>query len=862
MHISDFLSRHPIKDGESPHEIIPIAFQLIEKIMQIKENEQGELYWATDYEQDVLYINALKDENVTNLFLAVFQEVNKGDLKVHNLCNSELDPVANPIRKRPLLRKSEAYVSNDVDNYNQCLDKAEPNNQSVMIRDNKTDSVANAIRKSERTISSTEHIDEHVKGRVKIPFSEIQDQCFIAATRSRSKEASEKVPDIFPLQGEHRKPEHVHKPKKDKHQPMIVQPPEVVITPQAPRNIPQEINITQPLLQKEVQGLKQIIGERNRVFQVPKTESYGVTNNIGPTIPNLTQQTMLDFAPRPIRNVPQDPITQHTDQRTKPKVYESLIKPMPVNVQLQGTLPPYDVDRIWGETDWSPPKDVDQERKPLFKHIPDYQIFRAHIPKAAELKKFMKQLKSKVIHDYNLPISVKELRTEYPTSPAFKDIYNYVIKGTLHLFGSSARKFKQQCEDFVVMSGVLFKLRYDRLDKGKPSLVLCVPEKYLPTILYQYHDSILAGHPGIVKLYEQLRRKYYFPGLLTIVHQYVKSCLECESTKPKLNEPKIHYPRIPLDYRPMARFSMDVKHMPKSNLGYAYILVCTCESTNWIVGIPIADEQAETIADALFYKVICTYGTPKAVICDEGSAFTSNLMQVYFHTLNIKPYYISPMNHGSNRSERYIKTLGDMICKYLTGSGINWPLFVAPLCYAMNTQISLVTGFTPYEMIFHTKPPDLMKFDFNPDEDNISVTTRKYMQLMKHIAEMIQAMIKERKTNEAQSQYYRDLLKHPDRKVYKVGDLVYLYHGYGSELHAPTKKFQKNWIGPLKIQSILDDTHYYVSDWMGHLAPIVVHVHRIKPFTMFLGNLSKEGLLNTLSKISDLFDKWNQITKD
>ena len=57
---------------------------------------------------------------------------------------------------------------------------------------------------------------------------------------------------------------------------------------------------------------------------------------------------MLDFTPRSIRNVAQDPITQHTDQRAKPKVYESLIKPMPVNVQLQGTLPPYDVDRIWG----------------------------------------------------------------------------------------------------------------------------------------------------------------------------------------------------------------------------------------------------------------------------------------------------------------------------------------------------------------------------------------------------------------------------------------------------------------------------------------------------------------------------------
>ena len=634
---------------------------------------------------------------------------------------------------------------------------------------------------------------------------------------------------------------------------------------QPPPPIPHDIDVNQDIGVKQipVQGPqivpKEKVAERNRPFQLPKSTPFGVVNNIGQTVPNFPQQPVLDFYPKSVRNVPQDPVTQHTDQRTKPKVYESLIKPVPVEVQLQGTLPPYDVDKIWEEFDWTPPKNQDQEKKPLFKYIPDYQIFRAHIPKAAELKKFMKQLKSKVIHDYNLPVSVKELRAEYPTSTAFKDIYNYVIKGTLHLFGSSAGRFKQQCEDFVVMSGVLFKIRYERLDKGKPSLVLCVPEKYLPTILYQYHDSILAGHPGIVKLYEQLRRKYYFPGLLNIIHQYVKSCIECESTKPKLNEPKIHYPRIPLDYRPMARFSIDVKHMPKSKLGYAYILVCTCESTNWIVGIPIADEQAETIADALFYKIICTYGTPKAVICDEGSAFTSNLMQTYFHTLNIEPYYISPMNHGSNRSERYIRTLGDMICKYLTGSGFNWPLFVAPLCYAMNIQISLVTGFTPYEMIFHTKPPDLMKFDFNPDENNFSVTTRKYMQLMKQKAEMIQAMIKERKTNEAQSQYYRDLLKHPDRKVYKVGDLVYLYHGYGSELHVPAKKSQKNWIGPLKMQSILDDTHYYVSDWMGHLVPIIVHVHRLKPFTMFLGNLSREGLLNTVSKISDLFDRWNQI---
>ena len=73
--------------------------------------------------------------------------------------------------------------------------------------------------------------------------------------------------------------------------------------------------------------------------------------------------------------------------------------------------------------------------------------------------------------------------------------------------------------------------------------------------------------------------------------------------------------------------------------------------------IPLADQKAETIAIALYSKICCEYGTPKAIICDEAPAFQSVGLQEYFKALNIHPIYISPMNHGSNRSERYIRTL-------------------------------------------------------------------------------------------------------------------------------------------------------------------------------------------------------------
>ena len=49
---------------------------------------------------------------------------------------------------------------------------------------------------------------------------------------------------------------------------------------------------------------------------------------------------------------------------------------------------------------------------------------------------------------------------------------------------------------------------------------------------------------------------------------------------------------------------------------------------------------------------------------------------------------------------------------------------------------------------------------------------------------------------------------------------------------------------------------------MGHLAPNVVHVHRIKPFTMFLGDLSKDGLLDIVTRLGELFARWKQIAGD
>ena len=543
--------------------------------------------------------------------------------------------------------------------------------------------------------------------------------------------------------------------------------------------------------------------------------------------------------------------------------YEGLVNPVPINVELRGRLPAYDfTNNEVSQVKVPTVEEMSKERKPLFASNQELTIFRKHIPKQAEIDRFLEMLKEKVIHDYNIPISVKELRAEYKNSPFFKDIVTYISRGYCRYVGKAQRMFKMQCEDYVVVNGVLFKLRYDREDRGRPSMVLCVPEKYIPTILYQHHTPVLAGHPGVLKLYETIKKKYYFPGMFNVIRQYVVSCLECQSMKNKEGTPSMHYPRIPVDMRLMAKISLDIKEMPESIFGYNNILVCVCEETNWVKAIPMADQKAQTIADAIYFKIICEYGTPKSVICDEAPAFTSELMKTYFHSLNIKPFYISPMNHGSNRSERYIRTMNEIICKNLTGEGDNWPLFVPSSCWAMNSQVSPLTGYSPFEIVYQKEPPDLVGFNFKPDESGLKVDTKEYLRLMRQRREMMTKVIVEKKKFDAESRLAREMRKYPDHHGLAVGDLVLLNHRTGSVLQSRSKKLTRNWIGPLRIQAILDDTHYLVSDWSGQLLPKRFHINRLKPYSLNLGQMTPEGNLELIDNIRELYRKWKYILED
>ena len=122
-------------------------------------------------------------------------------------------------------------------------------------------------------------------------------------------------------------------------------------------------------------------------------------------------------------------------------------------------------------------------------------------------------------------------------------------------------------------------------------------------------------------------------------------------------------------------------------------------------------------------------------------------------------------------------------------------------------------------MVYHSEPPDLFNFNYKPEQTGINVSTKQYLDQMFQKKVLMDQLIVERKSYEKNTQWIRELRKHPDHEAFSVGDLVMVYHPLGSVLQSPSRKLKRNWIGPLSVQTVLDNTHYLCSDWSGKLIP-------------------------------------------
>ena len=455
-------------------------------------------------------------------------------------------------------------------------------------------------------------------------------------------------------------------------------------------------------------------------------------------------------------------------------------------------------------------------------------LFRKHIPKQQEIDALLKNLHKQVLHNLMANLDTKDLIENYTKSLRYREIYNYIADGRLPGNAITQKKIAGEAANYIVVNGLLFKIaQHKESGKWMHYLLLVIPEKFEANILNMYHNSLLAMHQGPYHTFLTMRKQFYFPNMLPKIQKYIEACALCQRTKSKNTKQRPYYGHITTEYIPCKNLAVDLKKMPMKILYYEFLLIATCEKTNFVHAIPLQNRQTQTIPDALLHRVCFLTGPPTKLSIDQDSALTSQVKKELLTSLECTMQIIKPWNHGSSKAKRQIQTIGNMINKHLMQKGASWPLYAAVSAYAMNTFMSTaLQGLSPFELVFARKPQQLTSFEILKIT-SFPVEYREFFRLLLEQAKMYRDMDLEWCTLQALE--LRD--KHKmltNVEAFEPNDLAYLLAPYSSSLQSKAQKFRQDYIGPLAIDTKIDDTHYLLKDVTGRTLPGDYHINHIK----------------------------------
>ena len=95
----------------------------------------------------------------------------------------------------------------------------------------------------------------------------------------------------------------------------------------------------------------------------------------------------------------------------------------------------------------------------------------------------------------------------------------------------------------------------------------------------------------------------------------------CQRTKLKSLKTSPYHQRIPVDYSPKESMSVDIIFMSKGLDNFKYLLVATCEITDFRLSMPVKSIAAHVTAEALICRALNTYFWPSKTP-DSGQRFS------------------------------------------------------------------------------------------------------------------------------------------------------------------------------------------------------------------------------------------------
>ncbi|MGL6003312.1 DDE-type integrase/transposase/recombinase, partial [Aeromonas sobria] len=316
---------------------------------------------------------------------------------------------------------------------------------------------------------------------------------------------------------------------------------------------------------------------------------------------------------------------------------------------------------------------------------------------------------------------------------------------------------------------------------------------------------------------------YYWPGMDRDINDFIKSCVKCQQRVKNNKTNNTSLQPLPQCSAPNQRIHADLfGPLKTSGSGKKYILCITDSMTKYVELVALPDKEAQTVAEAMFNRWICRYGSPLQITTDGGKEFCSKLSDRLYELMKIDHLTTSPYHPQCNSQAEIVnKTIAKYLSSFVDQTTLDWETYLPPLMFAYNTSMHSTTKFSPFFLTFGQKPraphfpsPDLTRTFYG--ESTIDEMWLKLQQARK---------IAIANNEEVRDNYEQNFNDKVIPIKYSVGQQVFLdEHNFLNKNRKLAPKFS----GPHVIQKLLNDTNAQIKLKNGRST--IVHLNRLKPF--------------------------------
>ncbi|GKC95380.1 putative reverse transcriptase domain-containing protein [Tanacetum coccineum] len=225
-------------------------------------------------------------------------------------------------------------------------------------------------------------------------------------------------------------------------------------------------------------------------------------------------------------------------------------------------------------------------------------------------------------------------------------------------------------------------------------------------IVHESQKSKYSIHPGSNKMYQDMKKLYWWPNMKADIATYVSKCLTCARVKAEhqrlsglLVQPEIlqwKWDNIIMDF---------VIKLPKSSQGYDTIWLIVDRLMKSAIFVPMRETNSMEKLERMYLKEVVTrHGIPVSIICDHDPGFASNfwrsLQNALGTNLDMSTTY-HPQTGG--QSERTIQTLEDMLRACVIDFGNGWVKHLPLVEFSYNNSYHASIKAAPFEALYGRK---------------------------------------------------------------------------------------------------------------------------------------------------------------